>query len=166
MLRILDEYEINCKTIIDLGNIRDFTYYTGITFEIISSGGIFSPMVIGGRYDNLVQKYGYPTPATGFAIDIEQVLSVTRVHMEDQHVHFIVIPQSKKLRHKAIHITQWLRSSGFKVILEVNNKDLQSLSTSYGKIIVQTPQKIELIESKSGIKREFANLEDLFKREL
>lgn len=80
MLRILDEYEINCKTIIDLGNIRDFTYYTGITFEIISSGGIFSPMVIGGRYDNLVQKYGYPTPATGFAIDIEQVLSVTRTH--------------------------------------------------------------------------------------
>ena len=168
VLEIIDEYQLNCDINIDLGDIRGFNYYTGITFEIISPD-TFSPLVIGGRYDSLVEKYGYLTPATGFAIDIEQVLSVTKTHLEDTQVHFIVTPKTKKLRREAIQLTQWLRSSGFKVILEVGDirdtvkKDSESSLTSYGKIIIETPKKLKLVESRSGVKREFANLEELLK---
>jgi len=168
ILEIIDEYQLNCDINIDLSDIRGFNYYTGITFEIISPD-TFSPLVIGGRYDSLVEKYGHLTPATGFAIDIEQVLSVTKTHLEDNQVHFIVTPKSKRLRREAIQLTQWLRSSGFKVILDVGStnqigkKDSASSLTSYGKIIIETPKKLKLVESRSGVKREFANLEELLK---
>ena len=168
VLEIINEYRLNCDINIDIGDIRGFNYYTGITFEIISPQ-TFSPLVLGGRYDSLVEKYGHLTPATGFAIDIEQVLSVTRTKLEDTQVHFIVRPKTKSLRKEAIRLTQWLRSSGFKVILEVDqsgNKGKKSSSaskTSYGEIILETSKKIKLIDSKSGAKREFSNLEELLK---
>ena len=167
VLEIIDEYQLNCDINIDIGDIRGFNYYTGITFEIISPD-TFSPLVIGGRYDSLVEKYGHLTPATGFAIDIEQVLSVTKTHLDDNQVHFIVKPKTKRLRREAIQLTQWLRSSGFKVILDVSSsktakKDAAGSLTSYGKIIIETPKKLKLVESRSGVKREFANLEELLK---
>lgn len=168
VLEIVDEYKLNYDLMIDIGDIRGFNYYTGITFEIITPNAS-SPLLIGGRYDSLVKKYGYSSPATGFAIDMEQLLSVTKTHYEDNQVHFIVTPKTLKLRREAIQLAQWLRSSGFKVILDVNDKktvaSTSSVSslTSYGKIIIETPKKLKLIESRSGVKREFANLEELLK---
>ena len=167
VLEIVDEYKLNCDLTIDIGDIRGFNYYTGITFEIISPDAS-SPLLIGGRYDGLVNKYGYDAPATGFAIDVEELMSVTKQHLEDNQVHFIVTPKSIRLRREAIQLTQWLRSSGFKVILDVNgnkNVKLNSVSTltSYGKIIIESQKKLKLIESRSGVKREFSNLEELLK---
>lgn len=168
VLEIVDEYKLNYDLTIDIGDIRGFNYYTGITFEIITPNAS-SPLLIGGRYDSLVKKYGYSSPATGFAIDMEQLLSVTKTHYEDNQVHFIVTPKTLKLRREAIQLAQWLRSSGFKVILDVNGRktaaSTSSVSslTSYGKIIIETPKKLKLIESRSGVKREFANLEELLK---
>ena len=167
VLEIVEEYKLNCDLTIDIGDIRGFNYYTGITFEIISPDAS-SPLLIGGRYDSLVDKYGYDAPATGFAIDVEELMSVTKQHLEDNQVHFIVTPKSIKLRREAIQLTQWLRSSGFKVILDVNgnkNVKLNSVSTltSYGKIIIESQKKLKLIESRSGVKREFSNLEELLK---
>jgi len=168
VLAIVDEYKLNCDLTIDIGDIRGFNYYTGITFEIISPDAA-SPLLIGGRYDSLVKKYGYDAPATGFAIDMEELLSVTKQHLEDNQVHFIVTPKSIRLRKQAIQLTQWLRSSGFKVILDVNgSKEVTKLNsvsslTSYGKIIIESQKKLKLIESRSGVKREFSNLEELLK---
>ncbi len=168
VLAIVDEYKLNCDLTIDIGDIRGFNYYTGITFEIISPDAA-SPLLIGGRYDSLVNKYGYDAPATGFAIDMEELLSVTKQHLEDNQVHFIVTPKSIRLRKQAIQLTQWLRSSGFKVILDVNgSKEVTKLNsvsslTSYGRIIIESQKKLKLIESRSGVKREFSNLEELLK---
>lgn len=171
VLDILDEYKLNCDLTIDIGDIRGFNYYTGITFEIISPEAP-SPLLNGGRYNTLVEQYGYKSPATGFAIDIEAVLSITKTHLEDNQVHFIVSPKNISLRREAIRLAQWLRSSGFKVILDltnngktanVKNNQLNQSLTSYGVIIVETPKKLKLVESRSGVKREFANLEELLK---
>ena len=170
VLEILDEYRLNCDLSIDIGDIRGFNYYTGITFEIITPNAPY-PLLIGGRYDGLVEKYGHSSPATGFAIDIESVLSVTKTHHEDNQVHFIIIPKNSGLRREAIRLTQWLRSSGFKVILDLKKSfnldyekgDQNKSLTSYGVIFLETPTKLKLIESRSGISREFSNLEELLK---
>ncbi len=168
VLEIVDEYKLNCDLTIDIGDIRGFNYYTGITFEIISPDAS-SPLLIGGRYDSLVKKYGYDAPATGFAIDMEELMSVTKQHLDDNQVHFIVTPKSIRLRKEAVQLAQWLRSSGFKVILDINgSKEAEKLNsvsslTSYGKIIIETQKKLKLIESRSGVKREFSNLEELLK---
>jgi len=59
--------------LVDLGEIRDLTYYTGVVFEVlvpdlgVELGG-------GGRYDDLVGRFGHPMRAVGFALDVERVL--------------------------------------------------------------------------------------------
>lgn len=170
VLEILDEYRLNCDLSIDIGDIRGFNYYTGLTFEVITPDAP-NPLLIGGRYNGLVEKYGHSSPATGFAIDMESVLSVTKTHHEDNQVHFIIVPKKPGLRREAIRLTQWLRSSGFKVILDLNKSfdvdfekgDLNKSLTSYGVILLETSNKLKLIESRSGVSREFSNLEDLLK---
>lgn len=59
---------------IDLGEVRGFDYYTGIIFEGFASG-IGKPILSGGRYDTLLEKYGYRAAATGFALDVENIVS-------------------------------------------------------------------------------------------
>lgn len=59
---------------IDLGEVRGFDYYTGIIFEGFASG-VGKPILSGGRYDTLLQKYGYQAAATGFAFDVEHIVA-------------------------------------------------------------------------------------------
>jgi ATP phosphoribosyltransferase regulatory subunit len=54
---------------LDLGILRGFSYYTGVIFEGYLPG-IGFPIVEGGRYDSLYEDFGYPLPATGFAINL------------------------------------------------------------------------------------------------
>jgi len=59
--------------VIDLGEVRGMSYYTGIAFEGFSPGLGF-PICSGGRYDELIGLYGRPLPAVGFALEAERVL--------------------------------------------------------------------------------------------
>ncbi len=170
VISVVKEYQLNCDINIDMGELRGYDYYTGVTFEVLSPN-VFSPLIRGGRYDNLIQKYGHKTAATGFAVDVETVLSVTKTHIENSQVHFVVIPKKNNLRRESIRLAEWLRSSGFKVILDLNaDSDLKKLrikenrlSNSYGIIFLETPKKIKLIESRSGVSKEFSNLDELLK---
>jgi len=170
VLEVLDEFRLECDLNIDLGELRGFNYYTGVTFEIISPS-MSSPLLRGGRYDDLIGKYGFDLPATGFAIDVESLLSMTKAPLENNQVHFVVIPKKMSLRREAIRLAEWLRSSGFKVILDLNS-DMKLMkvrikenkaSNSYGVIFLETPKRLKLIESRSGVSREFSNLEELLK---
>ncbi len=59
---------------LDLAEMRGFDYYTGIIFEGFAKG-IGKAIMTGGRYDTLMEKYGYPCAAIGFAFDVEHVVS-------------------------------------------------------------------------------------------
>jgi ATP phosphoribosyltransferase regulatory subunit len=56
--------------IADFGIIRDFSYYTGLLFEVYCPG-VTGILGSGGRYDGLIKEFGLDTPATGFALDID-----------------------------------------------------------------------------------------------
>jgi ATP phosphoribosyltransferase regulatory subunit len=58
---------------VDLGEIRDLSYYTGIVFEVLAPS-IGAALGGGGRYDDLVGGFGHPMDATGFAIDVERLM--------------------------------------------------------------------------------------------
>lgn len=62
------------RVTLDLGEVRGFDYYTGMIFEGFASG-VGKPILSGGRYDNLLEKYGYPRAATGFAFDVENIVA-------------------------------------------------------------------------------------------
>ncbi len=59
---------------IDLGEVRGIDYYTGIIFEGFAAG-IGKPILRGGRYDTLLEKYGYAKAAVGFAFDVEHLVA-------------------------------------------------------------------------------------------
>ncbi|MBX6764689.1 MAG: ATP phosphoribosyltransferase regulatory subunit [Rubrobacteraceae bacterium] len=63
------------SVILDLGLIGRFGYYTGVVYEAYSPRLGFS-VASGGRYDELLSRFGAPMPATGFAISLERLLSI------------------------------------------------------------------------------------------
>jgi len=62
---------------IDLGDLRGFDYYTGVRFAAYA-GGAPDAVLRGGRYDELLARYGRNAQATGFAIDLEAVAQAQR----------------------------------------------------------------------------------------
>lgn len=54
----------------DLGLVHQIDYYTGLVFRGYAEG--FGAAVLsGGRYDHLVEAFGRPAQATGFAVDVD-----------------------------------------------------------------------------------------------
>ena len=69
---LLGAHGIGEVVVLDLGAIRDFDYYTGVTFE--GYGPDFGrPVAQGGRYDGLLARFGRPAPATGFVVQLDLV---------------------------------------------------------------------------------------------
>lgn len=60
------------KIIIDLGLVHRNEYYTDIIFRGYTEGSS-DTILSGGRYDHLLGHYGAPTPAIGFAVDVDAV---------------------------------------------------------------------------------------------
>ena len=76
--QILDHLRaIGCLdgVLLDFGLIGRHDYYTGAVYEVYASGLGFT-VANGGRYDNLLRRFGEPLPATGFAISLERLVSV------------------------------------------------------------------------------------------
>ena len=63
------------KVEIDLSLTNDLDYYTGIYFEVITPS-LGRNIGGGGRYDELISKFGYDVPAIGFSLCLEDVLLV------------------------------------------------------------------------------------------
>ncbi|GAC1657841.1 MAG: ATP phosphoribosyltransferase regulatory subunit [Candidatus Dormibacteraceae bacterium] len=57
---------------LDLGAIRDFDYYTGVTFEAYGPD-LGRQLAQGGRYDRLLERFGRPAAATGFVVHLDLV---------------------------------------------------------------------------------------------
>ena len=62
---------------VDLGDLRGFDYYTGARFAAFAAGAP-DAVLRGGRYDELIGRYGRAARATGFAIDLEAVAQAQR----------------------------------------------------------------------------------------
>jgi ATP phosphoribosyltransferase regulatory subunit len=60
------------RVIFDLGLVRTLGYYTGAVFEVYDAA-FGSPLGGGGRYDELLGRFGRDLPACGWALDVERV---------------------------------------------------------------------------------------------
>jgi ATP phosphoribosyltransferase regulatory subunit len=58
---------------VDLGEVRGASYYTGVSFALFARGP-GEAVASGGRYDQLLGRYGRELPATGAAIFVENLL--------------------------------------------------------------------------------------------
>jgi ATP phosphoribosyltransferase regulatory subunit len=60
------------RVIYDVGLLRTLGYYTGAVFEVYDAA-FGAPMGGGGRYDDLLGRFGRELPACGWALDVERV---------------------------------------------------------------------------------------------
>ena len=60
------------RVIFDLGLVRDLDYYTGAVFEVYDPA-MGQPIGGGGRYDDLLGRFGRPLPAVGFALTVDSL---------------------------------------------------------------------------------------------
>ncbi|MBQ4146139.1 MAG: ATP phosphoribosyltransferase regulatory subunit [Clostridia bacterium] len=71
---LLEEQGFGKYLSIDLGMVPHLDYYTGLIFKGVAYGVGF-PICSGGRYDNLMEKFGRDLPATGVAIGVERLMA-------------------------------------------------------------------------------------------
>jgi ATP phosphoribosyltransferase regulatory subunit len=77
--QVLDAYGVADHIYLDLTEINNLGYYTGISFEVLIPGLGFA-LGGGGRYDNLVGTFGTPQPAVGVALGIDRLLNAQRAN--------------------------------------------------------------------------------------
>jgi ATP phosphoribosyltransferase regulatory subunit len=64
--------EVAERVIFDLGLVRSIGYYTGAVFEVYDPA-LGAPIGGGGRYDELLGRFGRSLPAVGFALGVDRL---------------------------------------------------------------------------------------------
>ena len=64
--------ETAARVIFDFGLVRSLGYYTGAVFQVYDPA-YGNPIGGGGRYDELLARFGRPMPAVGFALNVERL---------------------------------------------------------------------------------------------
>ena len=71
-VRELLEGDVAERIIFDLGLVRSIGYYTGAVFEVYDPA-LGAPIGGGGRYDELLSRFGRGLPAVGFALGVDRL---------------------------------------------------------------------------------------------
>jgi ATP phosphoribosyltransferase regulatory subunit len=66
------EPEVAERVIFDFGLVRNIGYYTGAVFEVYDPA-LGAPIGGGGRYDELLGRFGRKLPAVGFALGVDRL---------------------------------------------------------------------------------------------
>ena len=72
--QVLCDYGVEKYVSFDLGMLSKYNYYTGIIFKGYTYG-VGDAIVKGGRYDNLLQRFGKQAAAIGFVIVVDDLLA-------------------------------------------------------------------------------------------
>jgi len=140
---------------IDLGMVQHIDYYTGITFRGYSSK-VGTTIISGGRYDNLISKFGTAMPAVGFAINVDNILSVLEKQGDNNgkcKLKFI-IHYENSLVGSAFKFVANIRIKGFVAELSIFEKKEKTLSYGQQKnidrmICMFEDEKIQIIDIKN-----------------
>ena len=97
----------------DLGVVSKYKYYTGIIFQAYTYG-TGDAVAKGGRYDTLMDHFGKPAPATGFAFVADRLMSaLSRQKVkQDTEVSKTLIVYRPSQAEQAIEKAMELRSEG------------------------------------------------------
>lgn len=70
--QLRDVAEIRC---FDLAELRGYRYHSGVVFSAYANGAT-NALAQGGRYDEIGKAFGRSRPATGFSMDLRELLAV------------------------------------------------------------------------------------------
>jgi len=119
---------------IDHRLVRGLDYYNRTVFEWVSDQlGAQGTVCAGGRYDGLVgQLGGKPTPAAGFAMGMERLLTLWRESGEFEYAverpipDIYVVHQGERAQRMAFGAAEMVRDIGFDVLLHCGGGSFKS----------------------------------------
>ncbi|ACY16963.1 ATP phosphoribosyltransferase regulatory subunit [Haliangium ochraceum] len=117
--REVAESELHATISLDLGEVRGFEYYTGTRFDGYAEG-VGEPVLRGGRYDELLGRYGHAASATGFAVDIEaiaQAQSARGVALPAPAL-TVLVTTAETRRYEGIRVAAALRAQGLRAAVD------------------------------------------------
>ena len=126
ILAILDDWGFGQHVSVDLGMVQSLNYYTGIVFRGFTYG-VGYPVLSGGRYDNLIQRFGKDCPATGFSLGINMIMTALERQGKlpaPPQVGYHVI-YHKDARKKAFSVLNELRQKGETAELDIASMDIE-----------------------------------------
>jgi len=114
----LVKYGVENLVFFDFSLVRKIEYYTGIVFEA-SVPNLGLPLGGGGRYDNLIEKFGkVKIPATGFAVEIEKCLqALTSQGFQPLEKRKVLV--ASRFRDSAIKAVEAIRDAGVTALLDM-----------------------------------------------
>lgn len=105
------------QLMIDLGMVHRNNYYTGVIFRGYLEGS-GETVLSGGRYDNLLARYGADMPAIGFAIHVDSVTKVLQTQGASRPVPQVLIHADRGFETAALAEAEAMLADG--VICEVS----------------------------------------------
>lgn len=109
LYEILDSIGISRYISFDLGVIGSMDYYTGIIFRGYARG-TGSSVLDGGRYDNMVVKFGADLPAVGFSLKVNDIMNTMALsEIQDSR---ILMAYNDNGRTSALIKAEQLRAAG------------------------------------------------------
>ena len=123
--RLLKIYGLAESVLLDLGEVRGFDYYSGLYFEAYVAG-FGASIAGGGRYDDMLSRFGYDCPAVGFAFDVARALAIMetqRVTVELPGPDFFIIDFTKE-KTAALSLARRLRDLGASVARDIISRGL------------------------------------------
>ena len=149
---------------IDLGNLASFDYHSGPVFTGFVSGA-GRAVLKGGRYDDLAGKYGRPAPATGFAIDLLEVVEIVSGHGKVEAAIDYVLVNRTGDREKGLSLSVEIRSRNRNVlclIRDIPDKDLGTYAQAHriGQVLILEDKGLFMMDTKTGVKK-LCNISDL-----
>ena len=146
---------------VDLGEIRGFAYYTGVSFALFAHGP-GEAIASGGRYDDLLAQYGAPQPATGAGIDIENLLSAldfAGLRWRERDVSRFVVAGAPRERVEALaaSVRQAGRAAATLGALDVEQARAYARSWAYDIALVYAADTLLAVRSRDGKTRELRN---------
>ncbi|QQK81546.1 ATP phosphoribosyltransferase regulatory subunit [Salicibibacter cibi] len=122
---------------IDLNLVGQIDYYTGIVFEGYG-GALGFPLASGGRYDELLEKFGRPASATGFGIRLDRLLEALN-HINEGYSQNrpTLILFNKKRQQEALQEANRRRNNGEAIVVQniESVPDIDAFTEKYPEVV-------------------------------
>ena len=168
--RLENVYQLLCATgfqetvLLDLGEFRGFDYYDGIVFDVFTEG-IGVELGGGGRYDQLIGRFGRNLPSTGFALTVDRLFRGLSLPDRTKSVGpEVLVVAPRGLSTRLVSVAQQLRQAGIRTVqqaVDPSGRDLvdvavkAGLEANIGTIIVvgvdrSKPEQIVVLHPRDG----------------
>ena len=106
--------DVGTQICFDLGELRGYHYQSGVVFAVYADGWS-NALALGGRYDEVGKAFGRARPATGFSMDIREIVAAAPVAEARTAVLAPYLPQDVALQRRIAA----LRKTGEIVVVDL-----------------------------------------------